>query len=83
MGNSEERTLESPRKRMKLSEDPLTLNSDASGQPPHNAIASGPTAAEKSKDMEDISHVATEADVGITDYVSPSVSSFAGILKKR
>lgn len=64
---------ESPRKRIKISKDP------DSNSPITPVSGFGPPAALDSQDIQALK----EAEVGITDFVSPHLPSFSGILKKR
>ncbi|KAG5288974.1 pseudouridine synthase [Histoplasma capsulatum G186AR] len=64
---------ESPRKRIKISKDP------DSNSPITPVSVFGPPAALDSQDIQALK----EAEVGITDFVSPHLPSFSGILKKR
>ena len=71
--------LESPRKKQRLD------NTDLSYPNPHTSItpgmASNPedTGFQSSHDAQ----LSREAEVGITEFVSPDLPGFVGVLKKR
>lgn len=75
---------ESSRKRVKVSQEPDTsstaqsLNDASSTQTPlaENLPTRNPASTEDTQRMK-------EAEVGITHFVSPDISGFSGILKKR
>lgn len=81
---------ESPRKRMKLSQDDGTMkpNLDRSLTPQELKAsqvepAQQGSATDESATMTAIPRAATESDVGITEFVSLQSPGFSGILKKR
>ena len=75
----------SPRKKIKMS-DTLSLpssTSDSSGGVPVQLETEEIPVIEKVKQTVHDTQLAKEADVGITEFVSPDLSGFSGILKKR
>ena len=69
-----------PRKRRKMTED----RSDQSVQPATvAAMASEPTQDAGGPESSHDDQLSKEAEVGITEFVSPNLPGFVGILKKR